>query len=48
MEFLRPDGSVTLKVPVSDNVYFTTDVPGGAIAGLAAVDKGGKELWRSP
>ena len=48
VEFLRPDGSVTLKVPLSDNVYFTTDVPGGAIAGLAAVDKGGKELWRSP
>ena len=48
VEFLRPDGSVALKVPVSGNVYSTTEVPSGAIAGVAALDKAGKELWRSP
>jgi hypothetical protein len=48
VEFLRPDGSVALKVPVLGNVYSTTDVPGGPIAGVAAVDKAGQVLWRSP
>ena len=48
VEFLRPDGSVALKVPVSGNVYSTTEVPSGAIAAVAALDKAGKELWRSP
>ena len=48
VEFLRPNGDVALRVPVSQNVYATTAVPKGPIAGLAAVDKGGKRFWRSP
>jgi hypothetical protein len=48
VQFLRPDGSTALTVPVSGNVYATTSVPSDSIAGVAAVDKGGKRLWRSP
>jgi hypothetical protein len=48
IEFLRPNGSVAVRVPVAGNVYATTSVPQGPIAGLAAVDKAGKRLWRSP
>lgn len=48
VEFLRPNGKVALSVPVSSNVYATSAVPQGPIAGFAAVDKAGKRLWRSP
>jgi hypothetical protein len=48
VEFLRPNGEVALSVPVSGNVYSAADVPQGAIAGYAAVDKQGKRFWRSP
>jgi hypothetical protein len=48
VEFLRPNGKVALSVPVTANVYATSEVPPGPIAGLAAVDKAGKRLWRSP
>lgn len=46
--FLRPDGSVALKVPVSGNVFASTSVPAGPIAGVVALDSGGTQLWRSP
>jgi hypothetical protein len=48
VEFLRPNGTVAVKVPVSANVYATTEVPDGAIAGFAAVDEAGKRVGRSP
>jgi hypothetical protein len=48
VQFLRPNGDVALSVPVTQNVYASTDVPRGPIRGLAAVDKAGKRLWRSP
>ncbi|MFL5945846.1 MAG: hypothetical protein ACJ74D_05520 [Gaiellaceae bacterium] len=48
VEFLRPNGDVALSVPVTQNVYATTDVPRGSIKGMAAVDKAGKRIWRSP
>jgi hypothetical protein len=48
VEFLRPNGTVALRVPVVANVYATSAVPNGAIAGFAAVDRAGKRLWRSP
>jgi hypothetical protein len=48
VEFFRPDGEVALTVPVSANVYATSSVPHGPIAGFAAVDRGGKRVWRSP
>jgi hypothetical protein len=46
--FLRRNGSVALQVPVTANVFATTTVPRGPIAGIAALDAAGKELWRSP
>jgi hypothetical protein len=46
--FLRPNGQVALKVPVSRNVFSATSVPRGPIAGLAALDANDRELWRSP
>jgi hypothetical protein len=46
--FLRPNGNVALKVPVSRNVFSATSVPKGPIKGLAALDSSGRELWRSP
>jgi hypothetical protein len=46
--FLRPNGSVALRVPVTANVYAASAGPGGPIAGIAAYDESGKELWRSP
>jgi len=46
--FLRPNGTVALKVPVSANVYEAGAPPGGPVAGLVAYDASGKELWRSP
>jgi hypothetical protein len=48
VEFLRPNGSVAVKVPVAGNVYATTAVPEGPIAGFAAVDKAGKRMGQSP
>ena len=48
VEFFRPNGDVALTVPVSGNVYSATSVPKGPITGLAAVDRQGKRLWRSP
>jgi hypothetical protein len=48
VEFLRPNGDVAVTVPVIGNVYATADVPEGPIAGLAAIDKAGKRVWRSP
>ena len=48
VEFFRPNGEVALRVPVSGNVYSASAVPHGPIAGLAAVDKDGKRIWRSP
>jgi hypothetical protein len=48
VEFLRPNGTAALTVPVSGNVYATSDVPKGPIAGFAALDKDRKEVWRSP
>lgn len=46
--FLRPNGSVALKVPVVGNVFATTAVPPGPISGISALDRDGKQLWRSP
>jgi hypothetical protein len=46
--FLRPNGSVALKVPVSRNVFESSARPEGQIARIAAFDSDGKELWRSP
>jgi hypothetical protein len=46
--FLRPNGSVALRLPVTANVYEATAVPGGSIAGLVAYDASGNEVWRSP
>jgi hypothetical protein len=46
--FLRPNGAVALRVPVTANVYEAGAIPNGPIAGLAAYDAAGKELWRSP
>jgi hypothetical protein len=46
--FLRPNGAIALRVPVNANVYGAGAVPTGAVAGLAAYDAAGKELWRSP
>jgi hypothetical protein len=48
VEFFRPNGEVALRVPVSGNVYSASTVPRGPIAGLAALDKDGKRVWRSP
>ena len=48
VEFFRPNGNVALRVPVSGNVYAAATPPKGPIAGLAAVDKDGKRIWRSP
>jgi hypothetical protein len=48
IEFFRPNGAVALTVPVTGNVYATASVPTGPVAGLAAVDKAGKRVWRSP
>ena len=48
VQFLRPDGTPALTVPVAANVYSTTSVPSGPIAGVAALDTGGKRVWRSP
>jgi hypothetical protein len=48
VEFFRPNGAVALTVPVVANVYATTDVPNGPIAGFAAVDEAGKRIGRSP
>jgi hypothetical protein len=46
--FLRPNGKVALKVPVSRNVFESSTRPEGPIAGIVAFDSAGKELWRSP
>jgi len=48
VQFFRPNGDVALSVPVSGNVYSAASVPDGPIVGYAAVDKGGKRIWRSP
>jgi hypothetical protein len=48
VEFFRPDDRVALTVPVIGNVYATSAVPGGPVAGFAAVDSAGHRLWRSP
>jgi hypothetical protein len=48
IEFFRPNGTVALTVPVTGNVYASESVPAGPVAGLAAVDKAGKRVWRSP
>jgi hypothetical protein len=48
VQFFRPNGDVALTVPVSENVYSVASVPKGPIAGLAALDKEGKRVWRSP
>ncbi len=48
VEFFRPNGDVALTVPVVANVYTAANVPKGPIAGFAAVDEGGKRIWRSP
>ena len=48
VQFLRPDGTPALTVPVIGNVYSTAAVPSGPIAGVAALDEGGKRVWRSP
>jgi hypothetical protein len=48
VQFLRPNGSVAFRVPVAGNVYVTRTVPDGPIAGIAAVDTAGKQVWRSP
>jgi len=48
VQFFRPNGDVALTVPVSGNVYSAASVPKGPIAGYAALDKGGKRIWRSP
>jgi hypothetical protein len=46
--FLRPDGRVALHLPVRANVFAATSVPSGPIAGVAALDAKGAEVWRSP
>jgi len=48
VQFLRPDGTTALTVPVAGNVYSATSVPTGPIAGIAALDRGGKRVWHSP
>jgi hypothetical protein len=48
VQFFRPNGDVALTVPVSDNVYSAASVPKGPVAGYAALDPGGKRIWRSP
>jgi len=48
VQFLRPDGTIAVTVPVSGNVYATTSVPTGPIAGVAALDRSGRRVWRSP
>lgn len=45
--FLRPNGTVALKVPVRANVYEASSVPPGPVATVVAYDAAGKELWRS-
>jgi hypothetical protein len=46
--FLRPDGSVALRVPVAANVYESAAPrPNGPIARVVAYDAAGKEVWRS-
>jgi hypothetical protein len=46
--FLRPNGTVALKVPVHANVYEAGSIPPGPVASVVAYDDAGKELWRSP
>jgi hypothetical protein len=48
VEFVRPNGSVALTLPVSGNVFAAVSVPPGPIAGLVARNAAGKQLWRSP
>jgi len=48
VEFLRPNGKVAVRVPVAANVYATSAVPTGPVAGVAALDRAGKRVWRSP
>lgn len=48
VQFFRPNGDVALTVPVSANVFSTMAVPSGPIWGMAALDKDGKQVWRSP
>lgn len=48
IRFFRPNGDIALTVPVSGNVYSAASIPRGPIAGYAAVDKDGKQVWRSP
>ena len=46
--FLRPDGSVAVRVPVAANVYESAAPrPNGPIARVVAYDAAGKEVWRS-
>jgi hypothetical protein len=45
--FLRPNGTVALKLPVTANVYEASAIPQGPIASVVAYDAAGKELWRS-
>jgi hypothetical protein len=45
--FLRPNGTVALKVPVQANVYEAGAIPPGLVATVVAYDAAGKELWRS-
>ena len=46
--FLRPNGTVALKLPVHANVYEAGSIPPGPVASVVAYDAAGKELWRSP
>ncbi|MDX6414404.1 MAG: hypothetical protein QOH23_1814 [Gaiellaceae bacterium] len=46
--FLRPNGTVALKVPVHANVYEEGSIPPGPVSSVLAYDAAGKELWRSP
>jgi hypothetical protein len=48
IEFLRPNGEVALRVSVSGNIYATSSVPSGPIAGFQAVDEDGNRIWHSP
>jgi len=48
IQFLRPDGSVALTVPVKGNVFSEASVPSGPIAGIAALSANGAQVWRSP
>jgi hypothetical protein len=48
IQFFRPNGNVALTVPVSGNVYSAASVPHGPVAGYAALDNSGKQVWRSP